>query len=101
MHVQDGVWGGDKELQAASVCYERNIFIFQQGQPCWRIVNFTPTEAHPAIYLSYHDGDHYNSVRLKDDFNTGPPDPIDLSACAVDPDSIEQNDQVLIPGAWS
>ena len=82
--MQDAVWGGDKEIQAASMCFERNIFIFQQGQPCWRVVNFMPAETYPGIFLSYHDGDHYNSIRLADDFNAGSPEPINLADCQVD-----------------
>jgi hypothetical protein len=68
-----------------SLCFKCNINIFQQGHPCWRVVNFTPVERHPCLFLSYHDGDHYNSVRLKDDFGSGPPKAIKLAKCNVNP----------------
>ena len=32
----------------------------------------------PTIHLSYHDGEHYNSVRLASDTGSGPPEPITL-----------------------
>jgi hypothetical protein len=28
------------------------------------------------LHLSYHDGEHYNSVRRADDYSPGPPQPI-------------------------
>jgi hypothetical protein len=87
--VQEAVWAGHMEVQAASMCFACNINIYQQGQPCWRVVNFSPPEAHRCLHLSYHDGDHYNSVRLADDFGTGPPEPIDLTACEVGAGRVE------------
>ena len=30
----------------------------------------------PTIHLSYHDGEHYNSVRMASDTGSGPPKPI-------------------------
>ena len=30
----------------------------------------------PTIHLSYHDGEHYNSVRMASDMGSGPPKPI-------------------------
>jgi len=54
-------WGGQMELQAASLRFNVNICIHQLEMPRWEIVNFAPTSR--TIHLSYHDGDHYNSVR--------------------------------------
>ncbi len=34
------------------------------------------------MHLSYHDGEHYNSVRLADDYNTGAATPIPEAAPA-------------------
>jgi OTU domain-containing protein 3 len=85
--VQDGVWAGNMEVQAASICFGRNIHIYQQGQACWRVCNFSPPEKHACIHLSYHNGDHYNSVRLQSDDCNGLPDPIDLLNCRVDMDT--------------
>ena len=30
----------------------------------------------PVLHISYHDGNHYNSVRNADDFGSGPPTPL-------------------------
>ena len=38
-----------------------------------------PPQAAPTIHVSYHDGMHFNSVRLADDFGSGPPQPIRLA----------------------
>lgn len=84
--VQDATWAGNIEVQAASVCFGCNVHIYQQGQACWRTVNFTPPEHQPCLHLSYHDGDHYNSVRLQSDAGGGPPEHIDLTACHVAPE---------------
>jgi OTU domain-containing protein 3 len=29
-----------------------------------------------VLHLSYHDGEHYNSVRAAGDYSPGPPEPI-------------------------
>lgn len=68
------------EVQAASLCYNANISIYQSGQPTWRVINFTPTDCHKCLHLSYHDGDHYNSVRREDDTGNGPAEAISLRA---------------------
>lgn len=76
--VQNSTWAGHMEVQATSMCYERNIHIYQQGQPTWRVVNFQPPDTSPCLYLSYHDGEHYNSVRLQSDSGKGPAEHIPL-----------------------
>jgi len=57
----DGTWGGQMELQAASLTYMINITIHQLGSPRWDIVNFPSTAK--TIHLSYHLESHYCSVR--------------------------------------
>ncbi|GLI63326.1 hypothetical protein VaNZ11_006243 [Volvox africanus] len=69
---KDGVWAGYMEVVAASRCLQANLTIYQAGQPRWRVVNH-PEDSAPMLHLSYHDGQHYNSVRCADDFGTGPP----------------------------
>lgn len=59
--AKNGTWGGNLELQACSMAYTVNIKIFQVDLPCWDVVNW-PTTA-KTLFLSYHDGDHWNSVR--------------------------------------
>lgn len=82
-------WAGNLELQAASMLLRVNIRIYQEDQPVWTIKNFPDgSEEHieknilnkkpdvkttPTLHLSYHDGCHYNSVRLASDYGKGPP----------------------------
>ncbi|GLC46448.1 hypothetical protein PLESTF_000847500 [Pleodorina starrii] len=72
---KDGVWAGYMEVVAASRCLGANLTIYQAGQPRWRVINH-PEDSAPMLHLSYHDGQHYNSVRCADDFATGPPAPV-------------------------
>ncbi|CAA0832801.1 SEC-C motif-containing protein / OTU-like cysteine protease family protein [Striga hermonthica] len=68
---EDGTWAGHVELQAASLVTHSNICIHRNMSPRWYIRNFDKLEAR-MIHLSYHDGEHYNSVRSKDDSCAGP-----------------------------
>ncbi|CAM8912331.1 unnamed protein product [Rhodiola kirilowii] len=49
--------------------------------PRWYIRNFNDSEAR-MVHLSYHDGEHYISVRLKEDTCAGPARPISIKADA-------------------
>lgn len=61
--AQDGAWAGHPELHAASLCLRRNIQVYQAEQPIWQITNWKEGDAGgPTLRLSYHDGNHYNSV---------------------------------------
>ncbi|KAH7624023.1 hypothetical protein Ndes2526B_g01276 [Nannochloris sp. 'desiccata'] len=75
--ADEGTWAGNLELQAASIQLKANLKIYQAGQPPWIVKNFS-TEEVPMLHISYHDGMHYNSVRLLDDYGTGPPEPIPI-----------------------
>ncbi|KAK1269771.1 hypothetical protein QJS04_geneDACA006383 [Acorus gramineus] len=66
---KDGTWAGHMELQAASLVTP------QINSPRWYIKNFQSHESN-MIHLSYHDGEHYNIVRSKDDSSEGPAKPI-------------------------
>ncbi|KZV27623.1 OTU domain-containing protein 3 [Dorcoceras hygrometricum] len=72
---QEGNWAGHVELQAASLATRSNICIHRHRLPRWHAQNFDVHEA-PQIHLSYHDSEHYNSVRLKEDTCSGPARPI-------------------------
>ncbi|XP_020537301.1 OVARIAN TUMOR DOMAIN-containing deubiquitinating enzyme 7 isoform X3 [Jatropha curcas] len=78
---KDGTWAGHMELQAASLVTRSNICIHQNMSPRWYIRNF---EQHGAcmVHLSYHDEEHYNSVRSKEDPCDGPARPIIIKADA-------------------
>ncbi|KAK1292103.1 hypothetical protein QJS10_CPB17g02360 [Acorus calamus] len=67
---KDGTWAGHMELQAASLVTHTQI-----NSPRWYIKNFQSHESN-MIHLSYHDGEHYNIVRSKDDSSEGPAKPI-------------------------
>lgn len=87
---EDGTWAGNMELQAASLVMRINICIHRHTAPRWYIQNFD-MHATQMIHLSYHDGEHYNSLRSKDDNCSGPAKPTvikgdaDLSAKSKQP----------------
>ncbi|CAN6250600.1 unnamed protein product [Urochloa humidicola] len=74
--LKDGTWAGHMELQAASLLTRRNICIHMLNSPRWYINNFSGREATNMIHLSYHHGEHYNSVRLREDPCQGPAMPV-------------------------
>lgn len=76
---KDGTWAGHMELQAASLVARTNICIHRSMSPRWYIRNFDDRGVGMA-HLSYHDGEHYNSVRLKEDSCEGPARPIVIQA---------------------
>eukprot|EP00892_Ulva_mutabilis_P007146 jgi/Ulvmu1/4803/UM020_0088.1 len=81
---KETTWAGHMEVQAASLCYDANINIYQSGQPTWRVINFTPTDHYRCVHLSYHDGQHYNSVRGAHDPGNGPAETITIKPCTLD-----------------
>lgn len=74
--LKDGTWAGHMELQAASLLTRRNICIHMLNSPRWYINNFSGREATNMVHLSYHHGEHYNSVRLREDPCQGPAMPV-------------------------
>ncbi|KAL8234128.1 hypothetical protein R6Q59_020228 [Mikania micrantha] len=78
---KDGIWAGNMELQAASLVTHSNICIHRKSSSRWYIKNFSDFDAR-MIHLSYHDWEHYNSVRLKEDTCDGPAMPIIIKADA-------------------
>ena len=58
---RDGEWAGQYEIIAAARALGVHIMVHQFKMPAYRVDTSAP-EA-PIIHLSYHDGDHYNSVR--------------------------------------
>ncbi|XP_047311637.1 OVARIAN TUMOR DOMAIN-containing deubiquitinating enzyme 7 isoform X2 [Impatiens glandulifera] len=80
----DGTWAGHMELQAGSLVTHSNICIHRHLSPRWYIKNFNDSEAR-MIHLSYHDGEHYNSVRLREDTCLGPARDIIIKADTILP----------------
>ncbi|KAG9440007.1 hypothetical protein H6P81_020172 [Aristolochia fimbriata] len=78
---QDGTWAGNMELQAASLVTHSNICIHRAMSPRWYIQNFDKHGTH-MIHLSYHDDEHYNSIRHKDDDGSGPAKTVVIKADA-------------------
>lgn len=62
-------WGGQSEIQAASLLLGVNVIIHHLAQPRWTVTNFPTTQGIRTIHLSYHNGTHYSSVRRCDDPN--------------------------------
>ena len=58
---EDGTWGGQLEIQAASWKLGVNIRIYQDGMVPWTVKNFD--DERMMLHVSYHDGMHYNSLR--------------------------------------
>jgi OTU domain-containing protein 3 len=75
---KDGEWGGNLELQALSLAFNVNITVHQLEAPWFELINFDLGDTR-MVHLSYHDGDHYASVRNIGDTGLGPADPIVLA----------------------
>ncbi|RYY33811.1 hypothetical protein EON62_03880, partial [archaeon] len=74
-----GEWGGNLELQALSTMLGVNVVVHQAAQPPW-VLRTNPHPRARAIHLSYHDGNHYNSVRRLDDVGRAPARPLDADS---------------------
>ena len=58
---KDGEWGGNLEIYALSMALEANFCIYIYNQPCYVIKNWEIPKYN--IFLSYHNGKHFNSFR--------------------------------------
>jgi OTU domain-containing protein 3 len=76
---RDGEWGGHQELFAASQLLRRPFVIHQHIAPRFEIRG--GEGGGPALHLSYHGEQHYNSVRASNDpaMPNTPPRPIALN----------------------
>ncbi|KAK9830321.1 hypothetical protein WJX72_010989 [[Myrmecia] bisecta] len=85
--AEEGTWAGQHEQVALARLLGLQLRIYQAGQPCWTLrpgdPDFPPDA--PTIHLSYHGMEHYNSVRLADDFGRGPPLPLELGGGPMRP----------------
>lgn len=74
---RNATWGGHLEIQACCMLFQVNITIHQLNQPRWELTY--PGFATKTIHFSYHNGQHYSSVRMLGDVNrNGPPQTIEL-----------------------
>ena len=65
--AKDAVWGGQLEMNALANAYKFNVIVHQVDNPSMAQVFHEPIGNVPTVHLSYHLGEHYNSVRRKDD----------------------------------
>ena len=69
---QDGTYAGNDVLVAFSRARNVTIVIHQLNEPLWHI---SPTageeKCERELHVSYHNGDHYNSIRRKGQMHTG------------------------------
>ncbi|XP_024402364.1 OVARIAN TUMOR DOMAIN-containing deubiquitinating enzyme 7 isoform X1 [Physcomitrium patens] len=79
---EETTWAGHMEIQATSLVTRTNICIHQLKTPRWQIRNFITADT-TTIHLSYHDGEHYNSVRRQDDPGVGPAKPFIIEGDAT------------------
>lgn len=105
-----GRWGSQLELMALCRHYGVNAIVHQSGRPAYEM-DFAPREAR-CIQLSYHDGEHYNSIRFAWDLAAGEPaqfltlqmlrgtDSVEGSggAGAEEPEDVQQVRECLPPG---
>ncbi|CDW88215.1 UNKNOWN [Stylonychia lemnae] len=69
---KESTWGGQLELQALSLLYKFNYIVHQVDNPSMAFSSFDWGTV-PTLHISYHLGEHYNSVRLIEDPCNGPP----------------------------
>lgn len=79
---QPGTYAGNDAIVAFAKLHELVIVIHQLNTPLWQVKGTDKPNA-VELHLSYHNGDHYNSVRKIGD-NTQGPASIRLAAPKVD-----------------
>lgn len=68
---EDARWGGQLEMNALAQIHRFNVVVHQVDNPCMA-QEFFPWDTVPTLHISYHLGEHYNSVRACADPLTGP-----------------------------
>lgn len=79
---QPGTYAGNDAIVAFAKLHELVIVIHQLNTPLWQVKGTDKPNA-TELHLSYHNGDHYNSVRKIGD-NTQGPASIRLAAAKAD-----------------
>jgi len=62
---QEGEWGGNLEVVAAARLYQRTITVYSETLAAFTIDHGDSKRMDSDLCVSYHDNDHYNSVRNK------------------------------------
>ena len=67
MLEQDGTYAGNDVLVAFAREHQVTIAIHQLNEPLWQIHGSAngETKCDTELHISYHNGDHYNSIRRK------------------------------------
>lgn len=76
---ENGTFGGNDSIVAFARLHDCTVVIHQLNKPLWQIHggrNGSPGKH--EVHISYHNGDHYNSVRRIGDLGPGPPQRIRL-----------------------
>merc|ERR1712096_553463 len=73
--AKNKAWGGNLEIVAMSKELTINVVVHQPGAPRFT-VNYDGGKAKRTIHISYHEGEHYASVRCLDDNEDAPAKPI-------------------------
>jgi len=87
---RDGTYAGNDSLVALARAKNVTIVIHQLNEPLWQIHGGPNSEkCETELHISYHNGDHYNSVRKRGQVNTGmPPNiKINIKGCDEEPSS--------------
>jgi len=92
--TKDGTWGGNLEIYALSMKFSVNFYIYIYNHPMYIVKNFDKPARN--AHLTYHDGQHYNSVRLREDFSEDIPEfiSLDLINCVEQSTSMQAPDQL-------
>ena len=64
---EDGTYAGNDVLVAFARAHQVTIAIHQLNEPLWQIHGSVngETKCDTELHISYHNGDHYNSIRRK------------------------------------
>jgi hypothetical protein len=89
---KDGEWGGNLEIYALSMALEANFCIYIPDKPCSVVKNWENPKQN--IFLIYHDGKHYNSLRkYKCIKNSSDQKEIDVEKKEYDDEKKEDDDE--------
>lgn len=69
---KDGSWGGQLEMTVLSEILKFNVIVHQVDAPIMVQCFHPPMGSVPTLHVSYHLGQHYNSVRMLLDPCNGP-----------------------------
>lgn len=84
---EDGTYAGNDVLVAFSRSHNVTIVIHQLNEPLWHISPNGEEKQDRELHISYHNGDHYNSIRKRGQLNSLAPPNIQIQIKGDVPDS--------------